>query len=218
VIMALLPKAIDQNLSDKSQRESEGKEGHPLKIATPTQLPEAIAGRSYLLALAATGGRGSRHWSVGGTVPKWLALDEAEGQLSGTPPRETGEPLTLELAVSDGTETATQLAQLLILPSHAPSSAGAWLKKHLHAVPWRGWLEQGVGFLVLWLVHLLGMNLLGNIERDSLQENIVTEISGISQISVQKRFAAYRLLVRLTTLSAMIAMAIWLYLASSSRL
>src|SRR5271155_3901750 len=57
VIMALLPKAVDQDLAEKSQSESDAKEGQPLKIATPARLPEAIAGRSYLLALAATGGR-----------------------------------------------------------------------------------------------------------------------------------------------------------------
>ena len=30
---------------------------------------------------------------------------------------------------------------------------------------------------------------------------------------IQKRFASYRLLVRLTTLSAMVAMAVWLFLS-----
>ena len=189
-----LPKAVDQELAEKSQAESAGKERQPLEIATPTRLPEAIAGRSYLVALAATGGRGPLHWSVEGTVPEWLSLDEATGQLAGTPPKETGEPLTLEIGVSDGTETATQPAQLLILPFQAPSSTGAWLKRHLRAVPWRGWLEQGVGFLVLWLVHLLGMNLLANLERGSLEESMLA-LQGpmASQLSVQKRFAAYRL-------------------------
>ena len=216
VIMALLPKAVDQELAEQTQSASDGNGGQPLKIATPARLPEAIAGRSYLLALAATGGRGPRHWSVGGPIPEWLALDEATGQLAGTPPKETGEPLTLEIAVSDGAETATQPAQLLILPFQAPSSTAAWFKQRLHAVPWRGWLEQGVGFLVLWLVHLLGMNLLANFERGCLEESVVAEAAGGSQISMEKRFAAYRLLVRLTTLSAMGAMAIWLYLASRS--
>jgi preprotein translocase subunit SecG len=216
VIMALLPKAVDQELADKSQSQSEGKEGEPLKIATPTRLPEAIAGRSYLLALAATGGRGPRHWSVGGPVPEWLALDEDSGRLMGIPPKETAEPLTLEIAVSDGTETTAQPAQLMILPFQAPSSTATWLKRHLRALPWRGWLEQGVGFLVLWLVHLLGMNLLANVERGSLEETVVAQAAGGSQISVQKRFAAYRLLVRLTTLSALIGMGVWLYLTSAS--
>jgi hypothetical protein len=104
------------------------------------------------------------------------------------------------------------------LPFQAPSSTAAWLKQHLHAVPWRGWLEQGVGFLVLWLVHLLGMNLLANIERGSLEESVVAQAAGGAQLSVQKRFAAYRILVRLTTLSAMIAIAIWLYLTSAPRI
>ena len=218
VIMALLPKAVDQQLGEKSQNASDGHDGQPLKIATPTRLPEAIAGRSYLVALAATGGRGPLHWSVGGTVPEWLSLDEANGQLAGIPPRETGEPLTLAIEVSDGAETATQLAQLSILPFQASSSGGAWFKRQLHAVAWRGWLEQGIGFLVLWLVHLLGMNLLANLERDSTDESVLAQGASASgtQVLVQKRFATYRLFVRLATLSAVAAMAVWLYLASPS--
>ena len=142
VIMALLPKAVDQELGEKSQsRSPTARKRQPLKIATPTRLPEAIAGRSYLVALAATGGRGPLHWSVEGTVPEWLSLDEATGQLAGTPPKETDEPLTLAIGVSDGTETASQPAQLSVLPFQAPSSAGAWLKRHLHAcrLARRGW-------------------------------------------------------------------------------
>ncbi len=215
VIMALLPKAVDQDLADKSQSQSEGKDRQPLKIATPTRLPEAIAGRSYLVALAATGGRGPLHWSVEGTVPEWLSLDEANGQLAGTPPKETAEPLVLTIGVSDGAEETTQIAQLSILPFQAPTSTANWLKRQFRAVAWRGWLEQGVGFLVLWLVHLLGMNLLANLERGSLEDSIVAEGIGTTEVSVQKRFVMYRLAVRLTTASAMAGMAIWLYLASA---
>ena len=107
------------------------------------------------------------------TLPDWLTLDEATGQLAGTPPKETDEPLALDLAVSDGTETASQPALLQILPFQAPLTASAWLKQSLNVVPWRAWLEQGVGFLVLWLVHLLGMNLLANLERGSLEESVL---------------------------------------------
>src|ERR1700691_6211922 len=82
VIMALLPKAVDQDLGEKSESASDGKERQPLAIATPTRWPEAIAGRSYLLALAARGGRAPLHWSVDGTMPEWLSLDEASGQLA----------------------------------------------------------------------------------------------------------------------------------------
>src|SRR5438309_11574317 len=54
VIMALLPKAIDLPSSEKSPAAGVAA---PLAIATPGDLPEAIAGRPYVLALAATGGR-----------------------------------------------------------------------------------------------------------------------------------------------------------------
>jgi preprotein translocase subunit SecG len=216
VIMALLPKAIDQNLANDGQSQTQTKESQPLQIATPTRLPEAIAGRSYLVALAATGGRGPVRWSVEGTVPEWLSLDATNGLLAGTPPQETTEPLTLAIGVSDGAESATQIAQLSILPFQAPSSAANWLKRQLRMVAWRGWLEQGIGFLVLWLVHLLAMNLLASMERGTVEDQVVAEGFGTTEVSVQKRFVTYRLLVRLTTLSAMLGMAIWLYGASVS--
>ncbi len=215
VIMALLPKAVDQDLDETSASKSENKDRHPLKIATPTRLPEAIAGRPYLVALAAIGGRGPLRWSVEGTIPEWLSLDTNNGQLAGTPPAETHEPLMLALGVTDGTEMISQISQLSILPFQAPSSTGAWLQRQLHAVAKRGWLEQGIGFLVLWLVHLLGMNLLANLERGSLEDNAVMQGIEGTQVSVPKRFAVYRMVVRVTTLSAMVGMCIWLYLASA---
>ena len=214
VIMALLPKAIDVDLAEKGQAKPEGKEVQPLRIATPTRLPEAIVGRSYLVALAATGGRGPLHWSVEGTIPEWLSLDATSGQLGGIPPKETAEPLTLAFGVSDGSETASQMAQLSILPFQSPSSTSAWLARQVRAVAWRGWLEQGIGFLVLWLVHLLGMNLLASLERGSLDEIVVANGAGATEVSVQKRFVTYRLLVRLTTVSGMVGMAIWLFVTS----
>ena len=78
------------------------------------------------------------------------------------------------------------------------------------AVAWRSWLEQGVGFLVLWLVHLLGMNLLSSLERHSSDELSLAGLAGTAQVAVHRRFGTYRILVRLTTLSATIALAIWL--------
>src|SRR5436305_13811375 len=56
VIMALLPRAID--LPSSAQKPSGEREAVPLAIATPGDLPEAIAGRPYVVALPATGGRG----------------------------------------------------------------------------------------------------------------------------------------------------------------
>lgn len=218
VIMALLPKAVDIELGEKNQPDSSPPGGQPLKIATPTRLPEAIAGRSYLVALAATGGSGPLRWTAEGKLPEWLSLDESSGRLAGIPPKETDEPLALEFEVTDGTVTTSQPAQLLVLPFQAPSSSAAWLKRHLTLVPWKAWLEQGVGFLVLWLVHLLGMNLLANLERGSVEESVVVEGADGAQLAVQKRFGAYRLLVRLTTLSAMIGMVVWLLLVRAGRL
>ena len=215
VIMALLPKAVDLDLAEQSHAKPDGKNGQPLKIATPSRLPEAIAGRTYLIALAATGGRGPLRWSVEGTVPEWLSLDATNGQLAGIPPRESAEPLALSIGVSDGTETATRMTQLSILPFQAPGSTSAWLTRQLRAVAWRGWLEQGVGFLVLWLVHLLGMNLLANLERGSLDDSVVAHADGVTELSVHKRFVTYRWIVRLTTLSGFVGMALWLYLTRS---
>jgi len=218
VIMALLPKAVDLGSRDDTPREADSKEGRaPLRIATPPQLPDAVAGRPYLLALAATGGRGPLSWSVQGSMPAWLAVDEAAGRIGGTPPQETALPLALELTVSDGTERASQPAQLLVLPYQAPASLASSFMGGMGIVRWRAWLEQGVGFLVLWLIHLLGMNLLANIERGSLEGDVMAQASEGAQLSIQKRFAGYRLLVRLATLSAMTALAFWLLLAPTVR-
>src|SRR5579871_2574085 len=56
VIMALLPKAID--LPSSPGKEGAEADASKLVVTTPDNLPEAIAGRSYELALAADGGRG----------------------------------------------------------------------------------------------------------------------------------------------------------------
>jgi hypothetical protein len=210
VIMALLPKAVDLEGHDqKTDADSTERPGR-LEIATPPQLPEAIAGRPYLLALAATGGRGPLTWSVVGGLPAWLQLDQATGRLGGTPARETTEPLTLGLQVSDGAETAAQPAELSVLPYQAPTSLAAVAKSHLAAVRWRMWLEQGVGFLVLWLVHLLGMNLLTSIERTAVAREDLAGGGEADRVAVAKRFAAYRLWIRLATLSAVAGLVVWL--------
>src|SRR5437660_11123778 len=62
VIMALLPKAID--LPSSAEKHSDEKDTLPLEIATPGELPEAIAGRPYVVALASKGRRGAVRWAV----------------------------------------------------------------------------------------------------------------------------------------------------------
>src|SRR5438270_9433328 len=56
VIMALLPKAVD--MPPGGEPGDGDREAPALTVTTPDTLPEAIAGRPYTLALAATGGRG----------------------------------------------------------------------------------------------------------------------------------------------------------------
>ena len=180
-------------------------------------MPEAIAGRPYLVALAATGGRGPLSWSVQGSMPAWLTLDQATGRIGGTPPQETVEPLALELRGERRHRNSQSAHPTVGLTLPAPTSLASSFNGRLGVVRWRAWLEQGVGFLVLWLVHLLGMNLLANIERSSLEGDVMAQADESAQLSVQKRFAGYRLLIRLATLSAMTALALWLLLAPAVR-
>ena len=60
VIMALLPKAVTPSRRAGIPR-SPGRpsDREPLRITTPGTLPDAVAGRPYLVALAATGGHGT---------------------------------------------------------------------------------------------------------------------------------------------------------------
>ena len=212
VIMALLPKAVDMAppaVWTASRLE-------PLAITTPESLPEAIAGRPYAIALAATGGRGDLRWTIDGKLPEGLEFDQATGVLQGTPTKGTPEPLALAVRVSDGTEVATRPARLLVYQSDKPLSTPAWWKPGIPPIPWRAWLDQGVGFLVLWLVHLVGMSTLANLEQRSGGETL--QVEGSSGVMVaSRRFATYRILIRLSTLSAIIALAAWLWAGALKR-
>jgi hypothetical protein len=212
VIMALLPKAVDlDERKNPSSQPASPKGLGPLRISTPPRLPEAVAGRLYLVALAATGGAGPQEWSAEGSLPDWLTLDRESGRLAGTPPAETKDPLEFQVRVSDGTDTDSLAVQLAVLP-YQSQSLRAW-KQVVNGVPWRAWLEQGVGFLVLWLVHLVGMNLLANAERGSLAELQGFEHSDRDQSLVQKRFATYRLVVRLASVISMAGLLGWILLS-----
>ena len=90
----------------------------------------------------------------------------------------------------------------------------AWWKPGLPPVPWRAWLDQGVGFLVLWLVHLVGMATLANLERGSGEGSVALDgdEAGVL-VGGHRRFVTYRILMRLSTLSAMLALGAWLWAA-----
>src|SRR5947209_5346572 len=117
VIMALLPKAVDLPASDPQAPKPEP---GTLAIATPESLPEAIAGRPYAVALAASGGRGPLRWAVDGKMPDGLTFDPQSAQIRGTPKAGTPEPATLVLRVSDGNDRASQAARLVIYQSDRP--------------------------------------------------------------------------------------------------
>jgi hypothetical protein len=214
VIMALLPKAVDRAPPGGDDvRAGAETPPAPLAITTPNSLPEAIAGRPYAVALAATGGRGPHRWTLGGKLPEGLNFDVASGVLRGTPSAGTSEPISLSLRVSDGTELATSSTKLLVYQSDSPLITPAWWKPGIPPVPWRAWLDQGVGFLVLWLVYLAGLNALGGLERTG-SEGLLALETGEAALSIhRRRFGLYRILFRLSTLMAMLALAIWLWTA-----
>ncbi len=218
VIMALLPKAVDSVAPSRDSAQSGApSDREPLRIATPGSLPDAVAGRPYLVALAATGGHGTPRWSADGPLPEWLKLEESTGRLFGTPPEPTKESLALPISVGDGTEVVGRSIQLAILPAQSVAVAGVWWKPRWNAVAWQTWLEQGFGFLVLWLVHLLGMNLLAGLERQSIEESVLADGMETGQVAVHRRFSSYRLLIRLATLSATIALVVWLVMSARAR-
>jgi hypothetical protein len=213
VIMALLPKAIDVELSTQTAASDHPSAPiAPLRIETPATLPDAIAGHPYTLALAATGGRSPYQWAAVSPLPDWLTLDPTSGRLSGTPLAETAQPSTVELQLSDGLTTISQTTRLLVLPSADTASSLVSWKPRWSAIPWRLWLEQGVGFLLLWLIHLLAMNLVGNLQRGSIDQILVTPHSHHAQADSSRRFILYRWIVRAATLSATVTLALWLAL------
>jgi hypothetical protein len=195
---------------DRKNQASQDQPPTPLAITTPATLPEAIAGRPYAVALAATGGQGAVRWTIDGALPEGLAFDPATGVLQGTPKQGTPQPLSLGIRANDGSEIATLAARLVVYQSDVPLSTPAWWKPGIPPVPWRAWIDQGFGFLVLWLVHMVGMNTLANLERTSMGD-LQIEPSG-AVVKSSRRFGLYRLVFRLATLSATLVLAAWIWM------
>jgi len=211
VIMALIPKGTDAPPAGTAAAVA----ATPLAIATPEDWPEAIAGRPYHLALAATGGTAPLRWSVAGALPAGLTLDAETGLLHGTPTAGTATPAELVVRVRDaGARDDARNARLLIYQSDKPLTTPAWWKPALPPVPWRAWLEQGFGFLLLWLVYLVGMNALAGLQRwglDAAEAGPDPEDDGGSRAAAGRRFALYRQTVRVATLASAAGLAAWLW-------
>lgn len=211
VIMALIPKATE--LGQESREKTEPK--RPLAITTPEALPDAIAGRPYRLALAATGVQGDPSWALLGESPEWLKLDPATGQLAGTPPTPTETSLTLTLKVADSASSATQTTHIDVLSAQPPEPLFSWARIRRSTVPWQAWVEQGIGFLILWLVHLVGMNVLANLERNAASRLTPGDELGLAEIGLTRRFTRYRILVRAASLAIALSLLAWLVLEPS---
>ncbi len=192
VIMALIPKGVDQVASS----DAEAAKKAPIKIATPSDLPEAIAGRPYHLALATTGGTGPRRWMLDGELPTGLTFDSETGTVEGTPTQGTPRPIALNLWVSDTTSSDKQMLNLLVYQSDKPLTTPSNWKPGIPPLPWRSWVEHGYGFVLLGLVHLVGLNAVSTLQQDQTQE--------------KGRFLVYKLVVWMATLSAVAGLALWL--------
>ncbi|MHC5538800.1 putative Ig domain-containing protein [Singulisphaera rosea] len=208
VIMALMPKAVDMHSAGTP---SQDRAALPLAIATPERLPEAIAGHPYVVALAATGGRGPLKWSLDGKLPEGLDFDPASAQVRGTPRKGTPEPAKVVMRVSDGNDRASQEARLLVYESDKPLTTPSKWKPALPPVPWQAWLEQGFGFLMLWLIHAFGMNSLASLERRAESGLDDSPDSDEESANVRKRFLRYRVFTRLATFGGTVALALWLW-------
>jgi hypothetical protein len=202
VIMALLPKAIDLPSSEKPTGEQIAL---PLAISTPEELPEAIAGRPYALALASKGGRGEVRWAIDGKLPEGLEFDAEAGVLRGVPSKGTPEPVSLVLRASDDLGGVAGRARLVVYQPDRPLTIPSRYLPALPPIPWREWFDQGFGFLVLALVHMVGMGALGSLERRRL-----ADLEPDEALSGRRRFAMYRWVLRLATLGSAVALALWL--------
>jgi Putative Ig domain len=203
VIMALLPRAID--LPSSAEIPSVDQVTLPLAIATPAELPEAIAGRPYVVALAATGGRGPVRWSVDGQLPEGLELEPETGLLRGVPSKGTPEPVSLVLRASDASDRTASPTRLVVYQPDRPLTIPSKWKPALPPIPWREWFDQGFGFLVLALIHMVGMGALGSLERRAL-----ADLDPEDAATTRRRFFLYRGVLRLATLGSAVALGLWL--------
>jgi hypothetical protein len=140
-------------------------------------------------------------------LPEGLAFDPASAQVRGTPRAGTAAPADLVLRVSDGEAQASRRARLVVYQPDRPLTLPSRWAPKVPPIPWRAWLGQGFGFLILLLVHVVGMNALAGLQRWSLRG---AAGPGDDGARLRHRFAAYRAAVRLATLAATAALAVWL--------
>ncbi|QWV93144.1 putative Ig domain-containing protein [Geomonas oryzisoli] len=90
----------------------------PVQIGT-TSLAGGYAGASYSQSLSASGGTGSYAWSVvSGSLPAGLSLNQATGQIAGTPSVAGSSNFTVECR--DGNQTAAMAASTIVIEAARP--------------------------------------------------------------------------------------------------
>ncbi len=209
VIMALIPKGVDL---PRPAGEDAAAPAAPIAIATPEELPDGDRRPSlHARPVAATASKGLQSGRSRANLPEGLAPDGDAGVVKGTPRAGTPKPVDLVFRVSDGATEDAGPARLTVYQSDKPLSTPSWWKPGLPPVPWRAWLEQGFGFLVLLLVHLVGMNSVGSLERWSFAKMDEDNADEQDRASASSRFAIYRATVRLATVLAAIALTFWLW-------
>ena len=77
------------------------------------------------------------------------------------------EPAVLTIGADDESSHASRAVRLVVYKPDAPLTTPSKWKPSLPPIPWRDWLEQGFGFLVLWLVYVAGMSTLDGLKRRS---------------------------------------------------
>lgn len=197
VIMALIPKA-----DEAARAKSGGEKSIPLRIATPENLPEAIEGHPYTIALAAEGGSGPLTWRIDGTLPEGLTLDPKSGIIRGTPKAKSSKPSELIVGANDGKSRASSRVLLTIFQPDSTLGLNARLSPGLPPVAWKSWMQQGFGFLVLLLVYMTGMNIISGLERLATTPDAARRFG---------RFFLYRLALCLGSLTTAAVLAAWIW-------
>jgi hypothetical protein len=223
VIMALIPRAVEVNLGTEAERTPSGdfhalipvagslaevKPGQteplvaPLRILTPEHLPDPVVGRPYMLALAAEGGRGPLRWSLEGRLPSGLSFDRESARIQGTPDSRSATAALLKIKVADEAEQVSRSVRIQTLEAGRP----------LRPLALRSWLEHGFGYLLLLLVWLLGLNVVGSLERWTAARRA----DGSAPVgSHAARFWVYRALVSLVAIGSVGTLAAWLLRTTS---
>src|SRR5689334_10140281 len=97
----------------------------PALAITTTSLPDGVASKAYTFTLQASGGSGTKTWSVAsGSLPQGLTLDAAAGTISGTPSGAGSSTVAFKVQDSSGSITSDSLGlfvnpvlQILDLPN-----------------------------------------------------------------------------------------------------